>query len=86
MSSTTALSSRHFLSWFAQVETAWEVYQQMKSAGFKPDEYTYNILINGCTHEKKLSTAFELVDTMRQDGLSPNVVTFNTLLKVWIDL
>ncbi|BBN17350.1 protein MpPPR_9 [Marchantia polymorpha subsp. ruderalis] len=65
-----------------QVETAWEVYQQMKSAGFKPDEYTYNILINGCTHEKKLSTAFELVDTMRQDGLSPNVVTFNTLLKV----
>ena len=55
---------------------------EMRSLGVKPDIFTYNILINACSHKKSVSTAFELVEMMQKEGVSPDLITYNSLIKV----
>lgn len=65
-----------------QFDEAWEVFMEMRPLGVKTDIFTYNVLINACSHKKSMSTAFELVEIMQKEGVSPDLITYNSLIKV----
>ncbi|MEK8021187.1 MAG: hypothetical protein VSS75_030310, partial [Candidatus Parabeggiatoa sp.] len=55
-----------------------DLFEDMKKAGLKIDEISYNTLINKA---ETYQQGFDLFEEMKQAGLTPNVFTFNTLLK-----
>lgn len=65
-----------------QFDEAWEVFMEMRPLGVKTDIFTYNVLINACSHKKSMSTAFELVEIMQKEGVSPYLNIYNSLIKV----
>lgn len=65
-----------------QFDEAWDIFTEMRSLDVRPDIYTYNILINACSHKQSVSTALELMDIMRKAKIAPDLITYNSLIKV----
>ncbi|XP_021897971.1 pentatricopeptide repeat-containing protein At1g09900-like [Carica papaya] len=64
------------------VEDAYDVFLEMCRAGFVPNNFTYNSLINGfCNCGKgKMKLAIDAFMDMHGTGIGPDVVTYNTLI------
>merc|ERR1719188_2494516 len=55
----------------------------MKQAGnVKPDEYTYNILLDGCARQCNFGRGMELLRRMEADGVRPSNYTLSVLVKL----
>ncbi|KAH6766969.1 hypothetical protein C2S52_017952 [Perilla frutescens var. hirtella] len=52
----------------------------LKSRGFRPDNFTFNIVIRGLCVAGKVEKAFELFDVMRSFSCHPDLFTYNTLI------
>nr|AYM00784.1 pentatricopeptide repeat protein [Salvia miltiorrhiza] len=54
--------------------------RMLKLRGFRPDNFTFNIVMRGMCLTGKVDKAFELFDVMRSFGCYPDLVTYNTLI------
>lgn len=52
----------------------------LKSRAFRPDNFTFNIVIRGLCVAGNIEKAFELFDVMRSFGCRPDLFTYNTLI------
>lgn len=53
-----------------------------KEYRYKPDQHTFNALLNACVKSSRIEVAFQLFDKMISAGVSPNQMTFNMLVDV----
>lgn len=64
------------------VDTAMELFSEMRARGVERNVHTFTALMNVCIKCGKLPAALEVFHSMRAEGCTPNVVTFNTLIDV----
>lgn len=53
----------------------------MKETGLRPNEVTYNSLIDACVRASKMELAWRFLDEMQSEGLAPDNFTYSTLIK-----
>jgi len=53
----------------------------MKQSLLKPNEVTYNSLIDACVRANRMTLAWSFLDEMQTEGLSPDNFTYSTLIK-----
>lgn len=61
-----------------------KIFKMMKeitSAGLKPNEITYNSVLDACVKVHNLDLAFEYFDKMKSDGIQPDNFTYSTIIK-----
>lgn len=58
------------------------LYNNMVIAGYEPDAYTFNIMIDGLLKKGHLVSALEFFYDMVAKGFEPNVITYTILIKV----
>ena len=66
-----------------QCQKAFDVFDDMRAAGLKPDVITYNSLITSSQHARKVSSGrrrFDVFEDMRAAGVKPNIITHNSLI------
>ena len=53
----------------------------MKEYGLKPNDVTYNSMIDACVRSNKMSNAWQLLNEMQQENVHPDNFTYSTLIK-----
>lgn len=64
------------------MKAALRVYESMGRHGVKPDEFVFNVLINGCSESNTGVDTFNLLlDRLLADGMKPTTTTLSIMLK-----
>lgn len=64
-------------------DTGRRTYQRLRSAGFRPDVFTYTNLMIAYGREGKTHMLSELVAEMQTEGVAPNVMTHIVLVTAY---
>jgi len=64
------------------MQSAFEVFRQLRSGSEAPDEVVYNTLLDGCLQAGLADEGENLVETMMDQGLAPSVYTLSSLVKI----
>lgn len=64
-------------------EEAGEIVEEMKAMGYKPDNVTYNSLLDVYGKSRRYKEATAVLEEMRSHGFSPSVVTYNSLISAY---
>ncbi|CAN4116130.1 unnamed protein product [Withania somnifera] len=59
---------------------AMELFEEMKSKGCQPDEFTYNILIDCLCAKRRIGEAMDLLKDMESSGCARSMITYNALI------
>jgi pentatricopeptide repeat protein len=62
------------------MDAARAVVEEMAAAGVRPNEVTYNSLVNGYVQSRNMDAARAVVEEMAAAGVRPNEVTYNSLV------
>ncbi|XP_068647840.1 pentatricopeptide repeat-containing protein At1g11290, chloroplastic-like [Aristolochia californica] len=63
-----------------KLEESCILFEQMKSEGLEPNEFTWNAMIAGHAHNGDFRKASDLLLRMNEGGLIPDVVTWNAMI------
>jgi pentatricopeptide repeat domain-containing protein 1 len=61
--------------------TAFEMFILMKEFGLRPNDVTYNSLIDACVRCNKMQQAWSLLNEMQDQNIHPDNFTYSTLIK-----
>ena len=62
-----------------RAEMCWKMFSH---SGDKPNDVTYNAMINVCAKAKDFGRAKEVFSVFLESGLQPNEITFNSMINV----
>ncbi|KAI9353130.1 hypothetical protein BD770DRAFT_393080 [Pilaira anomala] len=62
--------------------SVFELYQEMKDRGIKPDPVVYTSLLSACSRAQDLDNALALLEEMQEYDVKPNAYTFNSILSI----
>lgn len=69
-----------------KAEEAYQMFQQMVSEGFMPNEKTITCILEACASDGNVETAVQIVSSMeREYGIKPNAVHYSCLLTACAD-
>lgn len=57
------------------------MFELMKECGLKPNDVTYNSLIDACVRSNRMSHAWTLLNEMQEQNIHPDNFTYSTLIK-----
>lgn len=63
-------------------DAAFEVWEEMKQAGVKPDLVSYNFLLRACHLGGRAADALDLFKEMLDAGIAPSRVTYSHMIMV----
>ncbi|KAG9134934.1 hypothetical protein Leryth_001176 [Lithospermum erythrorhizon] len=64
-----------------KIKDALIVWEELKSSsGHEPDEFTYRIIIQGCSSSYLISEALKIFNEMQYNGFRPNILVYNSIL------
>nr|UPT48866.1 pentatricopeptide repeat protein AaPPR967 [Agave angustifolia] len=63
-----------------KVDVAHEVYLELR-ADIPPDDFTFNILVNGWCNARMIDEAMWTIQEMKDCGFRPSVITYSTVIK-----
>ncbi|GMI81329.1 hypothetical protein like AT2G06000 [Hibiscus trionum] len=63
-----------------KLEEAVNLYEENVGSNFYPDNWTFNIIIQGLCKAGQVDQAFEFFYNMRSFGCSPDILTYNTII------
>ena len=55
--------------------------KEISSSGLKPNEITYNSVLDACVKAQELDLAFDYFDKMKAEGFQPDNFTYSTIIK-----
>ncbi|KAH6757514.1 Tetratricopeptide repeat superfamily protein [Perilla frutescens var. hirtella] len=71
----------HVLCLLGKVKDALVVWEELKaSSGHEPDEFTYRILIQGCSKSYRVNDAMRIFTEMQYNSIRAGTVVYNSLL------
>lgn len=65
-----------------KLDDALETFAQMKLSKFsRPNQITYNCIINACIKSDQIQKANDIFEEMKQNNFKPDLITYSTLIK-----
>ncbi|PIN26370.1 hypothetical protein CDL12_00882 [Handroanthus impetiginosus] len=69
------------LTSLGKFEEAEKIVENMRNAGYEPDNITYSQLVFGLTKARRLDEAAKVLDVMEEQGCIPDIKTWTILIK-----